>query len=256
LDLGATYTWSKSLDDVSFDSSTLGVAPSLVNLGGSPATGFQGGGNQFVPRPLRSDRGPSDFDLRHNLTISHVVELPFGAGRRFGTGATGWLQNVIGGWSLSGLAILRSGQPFSITHGTDFADDGDSALNNRPAFIKGGSSDLYATGDHDKPQYLVTQAQANTMLGIPANVADPFASVTRNSMRSAPVYNYDVSLLKQFTLREHMNLAFELNAFNVFNRAHMGVPIAALTNTRFGQVTSTALGTNPRQLQLGLKLTF
>jgi len=53
-----------------------------------------------------------------------------------------------------------------------------------------------------------------------------------------------------------MQLGFEANFFNIFNRAILGPPIAVLSDARFGRVTGTLPGSNPRQVQLGLKLAF
>jgi hypothetical protein len=60
---------------------------------------------------------------------------------------------VVGGWSLAGLAVLRSGEPVSIQLGSDFNDDGDSTVD-RPALISGNLRDLYARGHLGRAQYL------------------------------------------------------------------------------------------------------
>jgi hypothetical protein len=67
---------------------------------------------------------------------------------------------------------------------------------------------------------------------------------------------YDVSLSKQLTLGGRVRLAIEVNAFNVFNRANFAIPTTNLGSAFFGQVTATAPGTTPRQLQFGARLTF
>ena len=70
------------------------------------------------------------------------------------------------------------------------------------------------------------------------------------------MYNYDVSISKRFSITERVNLRFEANAFNLFNRAQFGSPNGTLNSTFFGQVSGYAAGTNPRQLQFGLRLGF
>jgi hypothetical protein len=67
---------------------------------------------------------------------------------------------------------------------------------------------------------------------------------------------YDLALIKRFALKEGVSLGFEANFFNIFNQANFGAPINTLTNPRFGQITSTLVGTTPRQIQFGLKLAF
>ena len=105
-------------------------------------------------------------------------------------------------------------------------------------------------------QFLLPATAANTRLGLPANLADPFASIPRNTFYGPPVYNYDASLSKRFLITELVIMRFEANAFNVFNRAQFGSPNGTLNSAFFGQVSGYAAGTNPRQLQFGLRLSF
>jgi len=252
VDFTVAYTLSRSLDDSS--SEAFNNLPVLNNQGASAATGFQGGGAQFVPRPRRSDWGLSSFDITHNLTVSHLLELPFGKGRALLNGDGRFANAVIGGWSLAGVAVLRSGAPFNVTRGVDFNDDGDVSTD-RPALISGRLSDFYASG-RGRTQFLLPQVEALTLLNTPASVADPFAQIERNAFRAPRVIFYDLSLIKQFAVTERVRLGFEANAFNIFNRAQLAAPVATLTNARFGQITGTLDGSNPRQIQFGLKLTF
>jgi hypothetical protein len=84
LDFTVAYTFSRSLDDSSFafadrpGSTGLQQFLTLINLGASSAAGFHGGGHNIAERPVKSDWGYSDFDVPHNLVISHIWELPFG----------------------------------------------------------------------------------------------------------------------------------------------------------------------------------
>ena len=51
---------------------------------------------------------------RHRFVFNYVVDLPFGAGRRFGGGATGISNTLISGWTLSGFTTLQAGYPARI----------------------------------------------------------------------------------------------------------------------------------------------
>jgi hypothetical protein len=255
IDFTAAYTYARSTDDVSaaFAFSTDGQT--LVNTGASSAAGFQGGGaNGWAPRPYRADRGRSDFDITHNFTISHLIELPFGRGRHFGNRAPRAIQALLGGWSIAGIAILRSGTPFNATLGSDANDDG--ATDDRPALVSGSLDDLYGHGKLARTQFLVPQAQARTALTVSPNVTDPFSVIARNAFRAPSIRFYDLSLIKKFALSERVSLGVEANAFNVFNNALFAAPTASLSSSFFGLITATAAGTNPRQLQFGLRLAF
>jgi hypothetical protein len=266
LDFTAAYTFAKSTDDFSSDASFAGRTPSLLNLGASPAAGFQGGGRLFVNRPREADEGASDFDVRHALVISHIYDLPFGRGKQFLKNSNRIVDTILGGWSLRGIFTYRSGEPFSVTLGTyilpgsttqitDYNDDG-SVANDYPRLLSGNLSALYANGSGDRTQFLVSRSTAQTLLGLPSDVRNPFETVGRNAFRSPRVMFYDASLAKKFFFTERINLSVEINAFNVFNTVNFAAPVSVLSAANFGQVTSTRAGTNPRQLQLGAKLNF
>jgi hypothetical protein len=251
LDLAAVYTYGRSRDDYSTTGSAAPAAqmPSLINLGASPAAGFQGGlPGQWVPRPVDVDWGPSDFDVRHSLTVSHLYELPWRASRP-------WLHTLVGGWSLAGLFVARSGEPFSLRLGPDVNDDG-NAFSDRPALVGGSIEDLYARGGDARTQYLVPKADADQRLGVPASVTDPYAMMPRNALRGPGLKSYDVSLRKRLALRGARELSLELNAFNVFNWANFAAPIEILSDARFGQVIRSNPAANPRQIQFGARVTF
>ena len=253
LDFTLAYTYAQSFDDNSFDYAT--APPSLINLGANPAApGFSGGGPQFVNRPHTADWGPSSFDVRHNLTVSHIYELPVGRGRRFGRAMPAWLNTILGDYSASGLLVFRTGDPFTVTWGSDIYQVGDTAQA-RPALFQGTLGDLYSKGS-EPTQYLVPQSIARTYLAIPNPVTNPFLAIGRNSLRSPAVFDYDLSLRKSFVTRERWRLFIEASAFNIFNHANLAAPVAVLSDSRFGQIINSRSGTGPRQLQLGMRLSF
>jgi hypothetical protein len=259
VDFTVAYTYSQAYDDVSAAYSFSGAGAALINLGATSATGFQGGGAQFIDRPARADWGRAAHDVPHNLAISHLIELPFGRGRALLSNANRFANAVIGGWSLAGIAVLRSGQPFTVTLGSDVNDDG--ATDDRPMLLSGSLSNLYAGSGVARTQYLIPRAAAQALLGTPVPVTDPFVPIARNAFRARAVKSYDLSLIKRVNLTERITLGFEANAFNVFNNVNFAAPISALNNARFGEITSTLAGShgssaNPRQLQLGVKLSF
>ena len=80
--------------------------------------------------------------------------------------------------------------------------------------------------------------------------------VRRNALFGRGATNFDLSLLKTLAVTERVHLRFEANAFNVFNHAQFANPSATVSSGLFGVISSTATGTSPRQLQLGLKVLF
>jgi hypothetical protein len=265
IDFTVAYTYGRSVDTYSQDvgdnsirnpAPGLAQFPSLINLRGTPAAGFQGDARSWVPRPVLAERGNSDFDIRHNLTISHIVEIPFGRGRKFGANLHPAWNAIAGGWSLAGVAQLRSSLPVYLSSGIDYADVGITS-SPRPALRQGFTlDDIYSAGRFDKTQFWLPKAEADLRLGTPSNVTDPFAPTRRNALVGPAVHVYDLSVIKRIQLRESILLGLEGNFFNIFNHAILGAPVAILSDARFGRITGTLPGSNPRQVQLGLKLTF
>jgi hypothetical protein len=254
IDLSIAYTFSRSRDNSSSEVTWQPSFPSLVNLGASPEGGFQGGGSQFVPRPFSAEWANSDFDVRHNFVLSHVIDLPFGRGRRF-VSARSAIERIVGGWSYLGFLQLRSGEPFTVVLGQDVYDLG-AANAARPGLLRGSLKDVYTSGNRDRAQYLLPRSQALQLLGTPADVRNPFSGIGRNAFTSPGVAIYDASFMKRTALTEKVSLNFEVNIFNVFNRAQFSAPIANLSNPLFGAITSTRAGFTPRQIQFGAKIVF
>ncbi len=123
LSLLTSYTWSKSIDDGS-------------NF-------FPSAGDPNYPQnsyDLRAERGRSNFDVRHRLSVSYVYDLPFGKGRSH-LNDGGALSTLLTGWQTSGIVTLQSGRPFTVALIREFDNSGTgiSALgfgaNDRPNLI-------------------------------------------------------------------------------------------------------------------------
>lgn len=94
LDFTVAYTFSEAKDNNSRDSFT--TFPTFLNSGANPAqSGVQGTGANFTPRDSRADFGLSEFDVRHNLTFTHVLELPVGRGRALLANANGLVNALV-----------------------------------------------------------------------------------------------------------------------------------------------------------------
>jgi Carboxypeptidase regulatory-like domain len=247
-----SYTYGRFRDTASveavFGPSTFAT---VINTGASSAAGFQTG--PIVERPARADWGDSDYDVRHLFVLSHVLEIPVGRGRRFLNGANRIVDGLLGGWSLNGIFSARSGGTVNVLLGRDINDDG--APLERPAVVSGSLRDLYNAGG-DPVQFLVPQAKANTILGVPSNVTDQSAYIPRNAFRGPTVWTYDTSVMKRINLGEATRLSLEANLFNVFNHTNLDVPQGNLSSTLFGRITRTPAGFGPRQMQFGAKLIF
>jgi hypothetical protein len=125
------------------------------------------------------------------LVVSHTIELPFGRGRAIASGASGVLNHLIGGWSLSGTLSLNTGFPLVLTSSGN-SGVGSSVL--RPNST-GKSAEL--TGD---VQSRLSKFFETSAFSIPA--AFTFGNTPVPTRRSRPGRrNYDIAMGKNFVLR-------------------------------------------------------
>ena len=79
---------------------------------------------------------------------------------------------------------------------------------------------------------------------------------TLPSTRQPGLKTADLSVFKNFTIREFATLSFHLEAFNAFNTTQFGPAASVEGSSSFGAISSTATGTTPRDIQLALHLSF
>lgn len=80
---------------------------------------------------IRSNEGPSDFDIPHRFVLSYLQELPFGPGRRYVT--SGAWSHLVGHWQVNVIMTLSSGTPYTPTIAGDPA--GTLVNNQRPNLV-------------------------------------------------------------------------------------------------------------------------
>ncbi|HYO92500.1 MAG TPA: TonB-dependent receptor, partial [Pyrinomonadaceae bacterium] len=227
LSLLASYTWSKSIDDAS-------------NF-------FTSAGDPNFPQDsfnTRAERGRSNFDVRHRLTVSYSYDLPFGKGRSF-LSDNGWLSTVLSGWQTYGIVTLQGGRPFTVAllSEIDNSGTGRSSLgfgaNDRPNLI-GDPTLTTRTPD----QWFNTAAFAFPPRGT-------FGNAGRNILEGPGYQNVNASLVKNTALNERFNLQLRAEVFNLFNHPNFNLPDNFLGSPTFGRITSAR---EPRHIQFGVKL--
>lgn len=225
-----SYTWSKSID-----TGTSGWFDAENGQGAGAFSGFQ---DYYHPNASRS---VSSYDIPQFLSMSGVWELPFGRGKRFLS--QGVTSAVLGNWQLNGVVQLRSGQPYNLAVVGDVANIGNTSFANyaRPNIV----------GDPNPARRTLNQWFNPNAFAVPSFSYGDFG---RNGLRSASVYDADLSLFKNFPVGERFVASFRAEFFNVFNIQNYGVPNSLIGVAGAGQVTSNVLP--PREMQFGLHLTF
>ena len=218
----ANYTFSKFIDDVP----------------AAQENGALTGGPQNIYN-LRAERSLAGNDVRHRFVWSSVYELPFGKGRPF------WNQGkaaaILGGWNVGAIVTLQAGSPVGLT----------VQNNNTNAFS--GPQRVNVLRDPQLPKGERTVERWFDTTAVAAPPALTFGNSSRALLTGPGIANWDMSLLKNTSLGESLNLQFRAESFNVFNRANFEEPARALGAPGFGVIS---IARAARTMQLGLKLTF
>jgi len=226
----ASYAWSKCLDG---PGSEQGSSPvyTLDNL----------------------NKGPCSYDVPHNFVTSYIVELPFGQGRRFLSGAGRAVDFLLGGWQWQGINTLQSGVPYSVGISVDRANTGVGGQ--RPDAV-GKPVEPHKTGC-----WFYTSANPTCQALMP-NQPDAFVLPTqftygnagRNTMRGDGLMQFDMSLIKTFRISESKDVNFRAQVFNLTNSVSFSNPNGTINLPTGGLVTSTR--NQARVFEFGLKFSY
>jgi Carboxypeptidase regulatory-like domain len=254
LQFDVNYTFAHSIDNVSF----------FANSAGD--TGIGGIGlicDDLRPRECRAN---SDFDINNYVTANATYQLPFGRHRMFLSNAPIWLEEVVGGWDISGITEWHSG----IAWGTDSNAFDASYSNDAPGILVGQHSTV-STHLQKLPgggvNIFANQAAAQAAYVGPIG----FEIGARNGLRGPRYFNQDLGLAKNFPVyKDRVNLKFRADAFNALNHPNFALPQENgfngfdqqdFTSTTFGNISSTVtppgnLNNGARVVQVSLRLEF
>jgi hypothetical protein len=227
------YTWSKFRDN----------ELSRSELAGYPGTSTYT--NYYDPK----DRwGLSGNDVRNRLIASGLYELPFGRGKLVQSDSN-LVNQVIGGWTISGLEEIHSGtalSPLDATNNTGTYSDGV-----RPN-LTGNPSDL----SQGRPKSAKVAEWFDTS-AFTQNPAYTFGDAPRTFGRGPALVTTDLTLLKSVDVHEAQRIEFRLEAFNAFNHPNLGNPTTTFGSSNFGKISTLQSGTTPsRTLQLAAHYVF
>jgi hypothetical protein len=266
LQFSVAYTFSKAMDDYSC---------SGQYCDGFAASGWGNTLPQLYNGNRSLERSVSSWDLPHIFRYFYNWDLPIGHGQPLLSGARGVLNQIIGGWKLSGLGQIQSGLPYAVTLGSSagFPEDVGRI---RPNIVPGVDPI-----DHNWRQNLnnaTTHATPyiNAMLAF----SPPARFTIGNSPRVIPwlrmptTTSYDMSIIKEFPVREQIRFAFRAELYGALNHisakgnannwtafqnldyVHYVNPPVNQSNipVSFSDISSNIIGN--RTIQLGLKLYF
>jgi hypothetical protein len=171
--------------------------------------------NQTYPQDLRSERGPSDFDVRHSLTVSGLWDLPLFRNRK------DFLGKALGGWQLSGISTWHTGFPWTPKTGRCVNSSPIPIICPvRPEGYLGG-----AIEDDSNEAFIRGVVPANRFVTTPAGAPVSRPGIGRNSFRGPRYFSTDLAFGKRTGLPAFMGegafLEIRANVFNVFNNLNL-----------------------------------
>ncbi|WP_182276246.1 TonB-dependent receptor [Granulicella sp. 5B5] len=256
LEFTANYTYAKALTD---------------DIGYYGAADIQQQYYQQDYYNIGGDYGPAGDDVRHAFSATGTYTLPYGHGQRWGGDSNLIMQELLGGWKLSGSGVAYTGFPVTVTSNAVYSNTVNAypgaarpqellpvTIQNRsvahwfgtaPAMIHACNSDqataTYSTGNGGTATVNCVFAEQPT---------NAFGNVSTGSLRAPGFLNIDAALQKSFKTYEDQHLDFRADFFNVGNIASYANPDNGIQDTNFGQITSTR--STERHIQLELKYAF
>jgi len=232
------YTYSHCLDTVS-------------NGGSQQYNGGSVGGNLF-PGGLSRNYGNCDYDVRHSLNGWYLYELPVHAKRV-------WLNNIIGGWQVSGTLFLRDGFPFSVLSqginlrfSNGFPNQYANSVPGQDPYAKSSIPGVTLPGSIQwlNPNAFQSTIDRTTLTCFPTTDVQHCqdGDLGRNTLR-APGFRWtDLDIGKRFKVSEKIAFRFDAQFYNLFNHPNFfypslvraGIPGKIATLRGFGTITQTA----------------
>ena len=227
-----------------------------ISLTDSNLYGYTNGSQDVYNRQL--ERSVAGFDHTQQLKITTIYQLPFGKGRQF-LNQGGVVNQILGGWTVTGIQTYQSGNPLTINSGIDtsgYLFNGNvrgNVISGVPMKVDSGGSFDYAGGTGQA--YLNPAAFAappTTPNGVVLSLGNSprYFGNLRGPWQPAESFGF----FKRFPFRESAYLEFRCDLINAFNRSGRGDPDTDLSSPTFGRILDVANG--PREVQLALRLTF
>jgi outer membrane receptor protein involved in Fe transport len=232
LQLLATFVWSKSIDNASAADTNVSWAGSFDSL--------------QDPNKPELERSLSSFDIPYVIQFSYSYDLPVGRGRAFLGNMPRWADLIIGGWKTNGIWRISDGRPLAF-----FLDDGGQPL---PTYGSQRPNIVGTPRRNHGSDWVDNYFADNSVFQRPAPYTLGNARRTLGSVRSPWSFTTNLSVGKQFPIREEMNFEFRVEAHNAFNHPVFGTPDTSVGDDTFGTISYTSVG--PREIQLGFKFNF
>jgi hypothetical protein len=206
----------------------------------------------------RADYGVSGDDIRNQFNAIVVYALPYGRGRAFGATSNIFLQELLGGWTLTNGFKAFSGPPVTITANGGGTGSYGGARANQYGKIRRVNRSINHWFGTDPTATPCTAAGTAPAPGTACAYGQPsfyqFGTASNGTERSPGFYQLDTSLLKDFHVYHDQTFGFRADFFNLLNVADYGNPDNNIQDSNFGVISSVR--NQERRLQLSLNYKF
>jgi hypothetical protein len=223
LNVNVSYTYSKFVD----------------NVQGASGWAFPGNGSDVRDfTNLAAERSRDVSDIPHSLVVNYIYELPIGKGKALGSSWSGPVNQILGGWQLTGIFTAKSGFPLIIRPQSSTL--GVFNMNQRPDLV-GDPRPNHQSIDDWISAAAFAQPAAFTLGNAPRTITE---------VRSPRYINFDIGIQKYWDFSEAKRLQFRFEMFNAFNHANFFAPDMNLANSTFGKISQAYPS---RDIQAALK---
>ncbi|HUI57871.1 MAG TPA: TonB-dependent receptor [Bryobacteraceae bacterium] len=198
------------------------------------------------------EKGPGTIDHPSVASLAFVYQAPFGAGHMLNSSSR-LLSAIISHWQFSGIFTYAGGAPLTITGTCTGGGIIDAVC--YPNYNTNFSGSVWQNGTPGTGN-ITTTSYLNK-----AAFVDPPAYTEGNLARSAPYglfaphnADMDLSVRRDFVIREKVRVSFQADAFNVNNAVHFAAPGTGIDSATFG--IFTAMANSPRKLQFSARVSF
>ena len=236
LNVNVSYTYSKFTDDVQ----------------GASGWAFPGSGSNVRDfHNLSAERSRDVSDIPHSLVVNYIYELPVGRGKKLGGEWHGPVNQVLGGWQLSGIATAKSGFPLSI-----------NPVSNTLGAFGGANQRPDVIGDPKPAHQTIINWIDGAAFAQPGAFSFGDAPRTFADLRSPHYVNWDMGIQKYWNFGESKRIQFRMEMFNTFNHPNFFAPdlnlsdykpVAGVNTGNFGKISQAYPA---RDVQAALKFYF
>jgi hypothetical protein len=246
LQFQADYTWSKAMGDA-------------VDAQGNNQSDLVS--RLSLRLPKRSDYRRSIQDQTQRFVANAVYELPFGRGRSFLNSSNGFVDRLVGGWSMGSIVTWTTGVPFYVASGRATFNSGTANIGAQLVGISfadfkknvglfktpGGiffiNPNLLDLTRDASGKVTTSKLKAGLMT---APVPGTFGDFPVNGLSGPSYFQLDMSVIKRIRITERVRFELKATAINILNHPAFIFPVNStgggtnvlnFDSTTFGLVT-------------------